>query len=89
MEAVWRRLHIRWVTSAGNQVAAAVTAATGSVAITWARSEVDTDYGVHATPNWGTTVWVTNKSTTGCTVNFGTVAPGSATVDVSTFRSED
>lgn len=84
----FRRLVRRFLTPAGNRIAVAVTAAATSVAVTFPRSEVDTNFGVVATPNWGTTVWVTNKSTTGCTVNFGTAAPANATVDLITFRSE-
>lgn len=87
-DAVWLRIRRRFFTSAGNRVAVAVTAAATTVAITFPRTEVDTNYGVNATPNWGTTVWVTNKTTTGCTVNFGTAAPANATVDLITFRSE-
>jgi hypothetical protein len=88
--AIWRRLLLRWFTSAGNRVAVAVGAGAGNVAVTWARTEPNTEYGVHATPSWGTTVYVTNKLAAGCTLNFGTGAPvGGGTVDVSTFRSED
>jgi hypothetical protein len=84
----WLRVRRRFLTSAGNTVAQAVTAAASSVAVTFPRTEVDASYGVVATPNWGTTVWVTNKTTTGCTINFGTAAPASATVDFITFRTE-
>lgn len=87
-DAIWLRIRRRFFTSAGNTVAQAVTAAATSTSISFPRTEVDTSYGVNATPNWGTTVWVTNKTTTGCTVNFGTAAPASASVDVITFRSE-
>ena len=87
-DTYWERLRRRFLTSAGNRVAVAVTAAATTVAVTFPRTEVDTSYGVNATPNWGTTVWVTNKTTTGCTVNFGTAAPANATVDLITFRSE-
>lgn len=87
-ETTVRRLLRRWLPPAGNQVAVAVTAAAGNVAVTWARAEGDTNYGVLATPNWGTTVYVTAKTTAGCTVNFGTAAPVGATVDLATFRSE-
>lgn len=84
----WLRLQRRFLTVAGNTIATSVTAAATTKVITFPRTEVDTSYGVLATPNWGTTVWVTNKSTTGCTVNFGTAAPANATVDLITFRSE-
>jgi hypothetical protein len=43
--------------------------------------EPDANYGVIVTPNWGTTAWVTAKATTGFTINFGTAAPASASVD--------
>jgi len=84
----WLRLRRRFLTSAGNKVAQAVTTAASSVAVTFPRTEVDASYGVCATPSWGTTVWVTSKATTGCTINFGTAAPAGASVDYLTFRSE-
>lgn len=87
-QAVWDRLRRRFFTQAGNRVAVAVTLGAGSVSVTFPRTEQDASYGVVATPNWGTTCWVTGKTTTGCTVSFGTVAPASATVDLITFRSE-
>lgn len=37
--------------------------------------EDDANYQIVATPSWNTTVWVTSKSTTGFTLNFGTSAP--------------
>lgn len=87
-DAIWLRLRRRFFTSAGNAVQAAVTAATTSKTISFPRTEVDTSYGVNATPSWNTTVWVSSRTTTGCTLTFGTAAPASATVDVITFRSE-
>ena len=86
--AVWQRIRLRCFTSAGNKVAQAVTAAATSVAVTWPRTEVDASYGIVATPNWGTTCWVSARTTTGCTVTFGTAAPANATVDILTFRTE-
>jgi hypothetical protein len=87
-DAIWLRIRRRFFTSSGNRVAVAVALGDSTVTLAFPRTEVDTQYGVVATPNWDTTVWVTNKTTTGCTLNFGTVAPASATVDVITFRSE-
>ncbi len=87
-DTYWLRLRRRFLTSAGNIVGQTVTTGAGSVAVTFPRAEVDAAFGVCATPSWGTTVWVTAKSTTGCTVNFGTVAPAGGTVDLITFRSE-
>lgn len=87
-DTYWERIRRRYLTSAGTKVGQSVTAAATTVAVTFPRTEVDTSYGVLATPNWGTTVWVTTKTTTGCTINFGTAAPANATVDFITFRSE-
>lgn len=87
-DTYWLRLRRRFLTSAGNGIAQAVTTAATSVAVTFPRAEVDASYGVVATPSWGTTVWVTAKSTTGCTINFGTAAPAGGTVDFITFRTE-
>ena len=88
VRAIWDRIRRRFFTQAGNRVAVAVTLGAGNVAVTFPRTEQDTAFGVVATPNWGTTCWVNTKTTTGCTVNFGTVAPANATVDLVTFRSE-
>lgn len=87
-DAIWFRIRRRFFTSAGNFIAQAVANGATSVAVTFPRTEVDTAYGVAATPNWGTTVWVTGKTTTGCTINFGTAAGASASVDIATFRGE-
>lgn len=87
-DTYWLRLRRRFLTSAGNGIAQAVATGASSVAVTFPRAEVDASYGVVATPSWGTTVWVTAKSTTGCTINFGTAAPAGGTVDFITFRTE-
>ena len=84
----FRTLVRRHLTPAGNYPKQPVTLAATSVSITFPRAEQDTAYGVSATPSWLTTVAVTSKSTTGCTITFGTAAPANATVDVSTFRTE-
>ena len=47
----------------------------------------NTNYGVVATPNWNTTVYITNKATTGFRINFGTNAPAYAYVDWFLFRT--
>jgi hypothetical protein len=39
------------------------------------RAEIDTNYGILAVPSWPTTVWVTNRATTGFRLNFGSPAP--------------
>lgn len=52
-----------------------------------ARAEDDTNYQIIAQASWATTVYVTNKATTGFTLNFGTAAPnGSQTVSWLMFR---
>lgn len=86
--AIWQRMQFRFFTSAGNVVARSVTAAATSVVVTFPRQEPDTDYGVSVTPSWNTTVWTSNKTTTGCTIHFGTAAGAGATIDLLTFRSE-
>jgi hypothetical protein len=70
---------------------------TGAVAFTgrdspqrnWAipsRHEANANYAIVATPSWATTVHVTNKATSGFTLNFGTAAPAGATVQWLLFR---
>lgn len=84
----WARIRRRFLTPAGNGVRLSVTAAATTKAVTFEREMPDTNYGAVATPNWSTTVYVTNRTTTGFTLNFGTAAPANATVDYVTFRSE-
>lgn len=83
------RLERRFLTPAGTLVGKAVTMAAANVAWTFARAEGDANYGVVAVPNWATTTYVTAKTVTGCTINFGFIAPANATVDALLFRSED
>ncbi len=88
--AKWSRLRLRHFTAAGNGVNLAVGAGAGTLAIIFKRAEPNATYGVTITPAWGTTAWVTNRTTTGFTANFGTVAPGGgSTMSFTTFRSED
>ena len=88
--AKWARLRLRHFTAAGNGVNLAVGAGASTLAVTFKRVEPNATYGVTITPAWGTTVWVTNRATTGFTANFGTVAPGGgSTMSFTTFRSED
>lgn len=51
-----------------------------------AQAEVDTGFGIVLTPNWNTSYWITGKSNTGFTVNFGTPAPAGATFDWLLYR---
>jgi hypothetical protein len=39
------------------------------------------DYNVLIDPNWNTTVWCSEKTSTGFTVTFGTPAPPLASID--------
>jgi len=64
----------------GNNVA--VAAGATSLAVTLSQTLNTTNYAVYVTPQWNTSVWVTNKTTTGFTINFGTAAPtGGSYVD--------
>ncbi|MGN6205988.1 hypothetical protein [Humibacter sp.] len=78
----------RHLTPAGNYPAQSVTLGATSLSVTFARAEQDTAFGVSVTPSWLTTVAVPTKTTTGCTVTFGTAAPAGATADVLTWRTE-
>jgi hypothetical protein len=71
---------------ANKGVNAPVTAGATSILITLPVTEPNNNYGVNVTPNWNTTVWVTGKTTTGFTVNFGTAAPSGAMIDWHLFR---
>jgi hypothetical protein len=43
--------------------------------------EPDANYAVIVTPAWNTTVWVTDKATTGFTVHFGTAPSSDSSID--------
>jgi hypothetical protein len=75
----------RWLTTAGNQAAYPVTMGNTTVTVTFLGAMATLFYGVIVTPNWNTTVWVTNKTGTNCVVNFGTAAPASAIIDVAVW----
>jgi len=57
----------------GNNVA--VAAGATSLAVSLPLTLPNTNYAVYVTPQWNTSVWVTGKTTTGFTINFGTAAP--------------
>jgi hypothetical protein len=64
-----------------------VDAGAVSTNVTFTPAQPDTNYHVVATPSWNTTIYVTNKSTNGFTVNYGTAAPsGGGVVDISCWR---
>jgi len=52
-----------------------VAAGATSLAVTLSQALPSTNYAVYVTPQWNTSVWVTGKTTTGFTINFGTAAP--------------
>ena len=58
-----------------------VTAATTTKVVTFGTAHPDANYAVLCTPNWNTTCFVSGKTTTGFTLNFGTAAPAGQLVD--------
>lgn len=82
-----RTLVQRFLTKGGNGTETPVTATATDVDVTLPLVEADAGYAVVATPNWDTTCFVTDKTTTGFTINFGTAAPASAVVDWSVIRT--
>ncbi|GAA3193934.1 glycosyl hydrolase family 28-related protein [Dactylosporangium siamense] len=61
---------------------------TATIAMPYLR--FDTNYTVTVAPGWNTTWWITNKATTGFTINFGTAPPdGGAPCDWSLLRHGD
>jgi hypothetical protein len=74
--------------SPGLQKGVNIPIPTGSsyIDITLPVPEPDTNYGVIVTPQWNTTVWISNKTTTGFRVNFS-IAPSQASyIDWLVFR---
>jgi len=62
-------------------VAAGATSLAVTLPVTLPPS-IGTNYAVYVTPQWNTSVWITGKTTTGFTINFGTAAPtGGSYVD--------
>ena len=57
----------------GNNIA--VAAGATSLAVSLPVTLPNTNYAVYVTPQWNTSVWITGKTTTGFTINFGTAAP--------------
>ena len=62
------------------------TAGTGSVNVTLSTHEPDTKYQIHIEPSWNTTWWITAKTVTGFTVNFGTASPAGASFSWARLR---
>jgi hypothetical protein len=88
-QAEYSTLRRRYLTKAGSGVSAPVAGGATSLSVTFLRQEPNVVYGVSCTPSWDTTVWVTGKSVSGFTIQFGTAPAGAETVDWMTFRSED
>ncbi len=59
---------------------ASVTQTATSLAVAFPTAYPSATYAVLCTPNYGTTCYVTNQTTSGFTLNFGTAAPSGATV---------
>lgn len=58
-----------------------VAALATSQTVTFTTAHPDANYAVFCTPNWNTTCFVTNKTTTGFTLNYGAAAPSGQLVD--------
>ena len=58
-----------------------VTAAATSQTVSFLAAHPDANYSVFCTPNWSTTCYVSNKTTSGFTLNYGTAAPAAQLVD--------
>lgn len=59
----------------------AVASSASSQNVTFGTAHPDANYAVFCTPNWDTTCFVTDKTTTGFTLNYGTAAPSGQLVD--------
>ena len=59
----------------------AITIGATTQVVTFGTAYPDAIYAVNCTANYNTTCFVTGKTTTGFTLNFGTAAPASSTVD--------
>jgi hypothetical protein len=57
-----------------------------NMTVTLPIAEPDTAYGVLVSPGWNTTYWITGKTTTSFTVNFGTAPTAASTFDWFLFR---
>ena len=87
-QAIFRLLRRRYATPGGTAVNVSVPTSATSIGITFLRPEPDTSYGVTVTPSWPTTVSVSVKVVSGCTISFGTAAPANSRIDYTIFRSE-
>jgi len=83
----WKALRFRHLRPGGLGAELAATAG-ATTTVLLVLPEPDALYGVCVTPNWGTTVWVTGKTTTQFTANFGTAAGAGNKFDWHVFRRE-
>lgn len=60
----------RYIRSTGS-----VSVADGATSVTITDPDTDSDYMVLVEVSWNTTVFITNKTSTGFTINFGTAVP--------------
>jgi len=65
----------KYVKSAGS-----VSVSGGSTSVDVADADVDNNYTVLVEVGWNTTVYITNKSSGGFRINFGTAPPSAQTV---------
>jgi hypothetical protein len=63
-----------------------VPAGTGQTNVTFPSAQPDTNYHAVVTPSWNTTVYVTDKSTTGFTINYGTAPASAGSIDITVWR---
>jgi hypothetical protein len=63
----------------GNNVP--VAAGATSLAVTLNYTLPSTNYAVYVTPQWNTSYWITGKTTTGFTINFGTAPATNSALD--------
>lgn len=83
----YREVRRRFLTNGGNAVAVSVANLATDVDVTFTIAEPDASYAVLVTPSWLTTFRVTNKATTGFTVEFGTAAGASDSIDYAILRA--
>jgi len=63
-----------------------VPAGSSSLNVSLPKTERNDQYGILVVPQWDTTVWILNKSTTGFTVNFGTAPASDSYLDWFLYR---
>ena len=65
----------RYIRSMGS-----VTVSAGAIFVDIPDADVDTNYTVLVEVSWNTTVWISNKTTGGFRINFGTAVPSGGRV---------